>query len=303
MKAIIVNIQRFSLHDGPGIRTLVFFKGCPLNCRWCANPECISPAPQLGFSKLLCNRCGNCFSACPPGAILAGREGLPEIDRERCTVCGRCVEVCPEKALTIYGREVALEELFEEVCRDRSFYRHSGGGVTVSGGEATLQADYVTALFKLCREAGIETAVETCGCVNPVKFRKVLELTDFVLYDLKLLDDRRHRELTGRSNAPILRNARLVVDRGVPVQFRMPLVPGLNDDPENIKATAGFLQRLNADACRSIELIPYHRLGVGKYEAIGREYPLLGLESAGPEEIELARKRFEEQGITCLVSS
>lgn len=274
-----------------------------MNCRWCANPECISPGPQLGFSKLLCNRCGNCFSACLPGAIKAGRDGMPEIDRQRCTNCGQCVHVCPEKALVIYGREIALEELFGEVCRDRSFYRHSGGGITVSGGEATLQADYVIALFKLCREANIATAVETCGYVNTSKFRKVLEYTDFVLYDLKLLDNHRHLELTGRSNALILRNAHTVVDQGVPVQFRMPLIPGLNDDLENIRATSKFLHRINEGADRSIEVIPYHRLGIGKYEAIGREYSLSGLESAGPEEVELARKCFEEQGITCLISS
>jgi pyruvate formate lyase activating enzyme len=303
MNATIVNIQRFSLHDGPGIRTVVFFKGCPLRCRWCANPECISPAPQLGFSKVLCDRCGDCLSACPESAITAGRDGTLRIDRRRCTNCGHCIDVCPRKALAIYGREIALEELFEEVGRDRSFYNHSGGGVTASGGEATLHADYVIALFKLCREAGITTAIETCGHVDPARFQKVLEYTDFVLYDLKMLDSRRHRELTGRSNALILRNATTLVEWGVRAQFRMPLVPGLNDDAENIAATTAFLKKLGQDAARSIELIPYHRLGTGKYEALGRAYSLAGLEAAGHETIDLASKRFEEQGINCLVSS
>jgi pyruvate formate lyase activating enzyme len=303
MKATIVNIQRFSLHDGPGIRTVVFFKGCPLKCQWCANPECIDPSPQLGFSKLLCNKCGRCFPACLLGAITAGENGMPEIDRKRCTNCGQCVNVCPEKALVIYGKEIALEDLFGEISRDRSFYSHSGGGITVSGGEATLQADYVIALFKLCRETNIATALETCGYVNPGKFRKMLEFTDFVLYDLKVLDNQRHLKLTGRSNALILKNARMIFDLGIRVQFRMPLVPGLNDDLENIKATSQFLHRINAGAGRSIELIPYHRLGTGKYEALGRAYSLSELESASLGEIELAQQRFEEQGITCIASS
>ena len=302
MKATIVNIQRFSIHDGPGIRTVVFFKGCPLACLWCDNPECIKPFPQLGFSRILCNRCGNCFPACAEGAIAADKDGIPRINRRRCTNCGQCVSVCPQKALLIYGREMTLDELFEEVCRDRKFFEHSGGGVTVSGGEPIRQADFVRALFEKCREAGISTAVETCGCVDSEDFRKVLEYTDFLFFDLKVLDEPGHRKLTGKSNRLILENARIAAGKGVPMQFRLPLIPGLNDDFDNIRATSEFLTRLTPGHSFSIELMPYHRLGTGKYQALGRKYSLKDLESASPEAVELARQRFEKQGISCLVS-
>jgi pyruvate formate lyase activating enzyme len=303
MHANIVNVQRFSLHDGPGIRTVVFFKGCSLRCRWCANPECISPVPELGFSKALCNQCGNCFSECTKEALEPTKNGMLLLNRGRCTHCGQCVGVCPQKALVIYGKAVTLEELFEEVQRDQIFYNQSDGGITVSGGEPMLQADFVLALFKLCTGAGLTTAVETCGYIKSDLFQRVLEYTDYVLYDLKSLEKQRHLELTGKPNRLILNNARIAAGSGVRVQFRLPLIPGLNDGPENVKMTADFLRQLGKDKPFPIELMPYHRLGIGKYEALGKNYSLMELESAVPAVVEQARQRFEAQGINCLVSS
>jgi pyruvate formate lyase activating enzyme len=198
---------------------------------------------------------------------------------------------------------MTLDELFEEACRDQKFYSHSGGGITVSGGEPTLQADFVRALFQRCREAKISTAVETCGCIDSEELEKVLEYTDFLFFDLKAMDEQRHLKLTGKSNNLILKNARIVAGKGVPVQFRMPLIPGINDDFDNIRAISEFLKGLSTDSPFSIELMPYHRLGTGKYEALGKAYSLKGLESASPEAVALAGQHFEKQGITCLVST
>ncbi|MDO8473483.1 MAG: glycyl-radical enzyme activating protein [Dehalococcoidia bacterium] len=299
MKARVVNIQRFSLHDGPGIRTLVFFKGCPLKCQWCANPECISAGPEIGFSKVLCDKCGECLSACPEKALSLAPDGNPLVDRSRCNACGRCVPACTRDALSVYGKDIPIEELFEELKRDGIFYSGSGGGVTFSGGEPLVYSDQVMELFKLCKKAGISTAVETCGYCDTETFQKVLRLTDFVLYDLKALDDLTHQKLTGKSNALILANARTLVHSGVELQFRLPLVPGLNDIPENIKATSEFILSLGK---KSIELMPYHRLGVGKYEALAKDYTLADLPGSSHEQVETARLRFEETGLKCLVS-
>lgn len=280
----------------------MFFKGCPLRCLWCDNPECVNPLPEVGFSKAACNRCGQCAEVCSQKIIVLDENGLPRIDRSRCTACGDCVAVCLPKALVLYGRDTSLEELFQEIQSDAIFYKGSGGGVTVSGGEPLLQADFVEALFRLCKEANINTAIETCGYISQEILRRVLRLVDFIFYDLKTASAQKHLELTGRNNKLILDNARIVVESRVPVQFRMPLIPGLNDDAGNIKATSQFLRTLSMGKTPSLELMPYHRLGMGKYEALGREYLLKGLDMASAEAVELARQHFKEYGIDCLIS-
>jgi pyruvate formate lyase activating enzyme len=301
MKARIVNIQKFSLHDGPGIRTTVFFKGCPLHCLWCDNPECIRSEPEVGFNRSLCNCCGKCVEACSLRAITLIDGKQPLIDRQRCTACGRCIAACVPQALALYGKEMSLEELFKEVRSDIIFYG-SSGGVTVSGGEALLQADFVESLFKLCKENKITTAMETCGHVSPDIFMRILKLVDYVFLDLKSINEKKHLKLTGKSNRLILDNARTLAASGVRVQFRMPLIPGLNDDLEDIQTISDFLLSLSKNGHFSIEIMPYHRLGTGKYEALDREYSLKHLEMASSEAIKLAKQRFNSCGIDCLIS-
>ena len=298
---VVFNIQRFSLHDGTGIRTIVFLKGCPLRCLWCDNPESMKLTPELGFAEARCTKCGKCGPVCPESAISFDADGLPVIDRQRSTACGDCVAVCFPEALAIYGKSRSVAEVFEEVNRDAIFYEGSNGGVTVSGGEPLWQASFVKALFKMCREAGFSTAFESCGEVDPEALREVLKYTDLALFDLKHLDAEEHRRLTGKRNGRILQNAKIVADSGVPVQFRIPLVPGLTDTVDNIKAIAQFLRGLQGgDAC--IELMPYHALGSGKYTALDRKYPLADLKTSETEYIEATRKLFEESGVRCLVS-
>lgn len=301
MDAIVVNIQGYSIHDGPGIRTTVFLKGCNLACQWCSNPECISLYPEVGLITALCTKCGRCADVCPQKAIAFQTDGLPCINRQRCTACGECVPVCNPKALVVYGREMSVEEVFAEVSRDCMFYQATNGGVTASGGEPLLYPDFVCSLFDECHKAGIHTCLETAGYAPASVLRQVLPSTDYVLYDLKHLDSNAHRRFTGKPNSLVLSNAKLVVESGVEALFRMPLIPGINDSLQNIQETVAFLKGLGSSAHR-IELMPYHRLGESKYKALDMPYPMHGLLPPEASHIESARKAFEECGIQCLVS-
>ena len=301
MSILVTNIQGYSIHDGPGIRTVVFLKGCGLECQWCSNPECISPHPEVGFIKTLCTQCGKCAEVCPEGALVYEAGKLPRIDREKCTGCGACSEVCSYEAIVLYGKQMNVDEVFDAVNRDKIFYQASGGGVTVSGGEALLQPQFVRDLFEQCHRAGIHTCIETSGYAAESAFRQVLPYTDYVLYDLKHLNSEKHRRYTGKPNSLILSNARTVAASGVETLFRMPLIPGINDDMQNIRETADFLQGLGNNALR-IELMPYHRLGKGKYEALDRQYLLPEVRSPEPEHLESIKKIFRDNGIICMVS-
>jgi len=296
---IIFNIQKFSVHDGLGIRTTVFMKGCPLQCRWCSNAESMSSEPELGVIRNSCNNCEKCLKVCPEGAISFDGANVIQFDRKRCTVCGECVTVCSPGALTIYGKQVTVDDVFKEVIRDKAFYEGSNGGVTVSGGEPLRQADFVTALFQRCREAKIGTCLDTCGYAATDKLKEVLAFTDYVLYDIKHMDAECHRQFTGVSNNLILNNAKVVAASGIPMLCRIPLIEGVNDTANNIAETARFVNMLGDD--KAVELLPYHRLGIGKYQTLDKAYPGEAFATPSPEGIESVKQMFEEHGVPCTI--
>jgi pyruvate formate lyase activating enzyme len=301
MPTLVTNIQGYSIHDGPGIRTVVFLKGCGLACHWCSNPECISSRPEIGFFKSLCTNCGKCAGICPKRALIYEENQPPHIDRKRCSGCGTCSSVCYYEALVLYGKEMSVDQVFAAVSRDKMFYQASGGGVTVSGGEVLLQPHFTSGLLDSCRRAGIHTCLETSGYGAESALRQVLPCADLVLFDLKLHDSNQHLRFTGKPNDSILANARIVAASGVEVLFRLPLVPGINDDLQNIQNTAGFLHGLGHEALK-IELMPYHRLGKGKYESLDLVYSLSEIQTPIPEQVESVKRSFENLGIGCSIS-
>ncbi len=262
----VFDIQRFSIHDGPGIRTTVFFKGCSLRCLWCHNPESIPTAPSLSFVPDKCIGCGYCVGACPHGAH-AMADGRHEIDRDRCQVCGLCTRECFAGALELAGRDVTVTEVIEEVLRDKPFYDNSNGGMTLSGGEPLMQMDFALALLREAKTAGLHCAVDTCGYVNDNGIARVAEMTDLFLYDLKETDPKRHIECTGVSNEPILANLRLLHDAGAAVLVRLPIVPGLNDRADHFAAVAQLAKSL--PNLLGFEVKGYHNLGLGKLARFG----------------------------------
>jgi pyruvate formate lyase activating enzyme len=298
--AVITHIQGFSIHDGPGIRTVVFFKGCPLSCHWCANPECLSAEPQIGYIKTLCTECGVCFDVCPQGAIRKD-ESTHRIDYSLCNSCGECVDCCSYGALVRYGESRTVEEVWDAVRRDKMFYDSSGGGITASGGEPLLQAAFVRKLFELCRGESIDTCIETCGFASREALLEVLPVTDHFLFDLKIIDPDLHGRYTGRPNTPIHDNARLLVNQGADILFRQPLIPGVNDTDENMDATAAFLSGLG-NRNPGLELMPYHRMGLSKYTALGMKYRMNETGPAEKEMVESVQRSYLQRGIRCTIS-
>jgi pyruvate formate lyase activating enzyme len=298
--AVITNIQGYSIHDGPGIRTVVFFKGCPLSCKWCANPECISGKPQTGFIEILCKCCGKCIDACPNNAISVV-EDKPRIDYSLCAACGACRDNCSYGALVKYGDLMTVDEVWDAVRRDKMFYDTSNGGVTVSGGEPLFYAPFVRELFDLCRKERIGTCVETCGFVDSDAFLDVMPVTDLFLFDLKHMDPGAHKMYTGHHNDKILKNAAFIIERGADVVFRQPLIPGVNDSPINIEATAAFLKNLGGNAL-SLELMPFHRMGSDKYKALNIEYFMDDLVIMDNKDLEAVKKAYIDHGINCTIS-
>ncbi len=291
--ATIFDVQRFSVHDGPGIRTVVFLKGCGLRCAWCHNPEAVDRAPELAYYQDRClEGCRDCIDICAEDAIVDRREQRVLFDR--CTVCGDCVDVCPADALVRIGREVSPEALLDEVSRDRSFYAASGGGVTLSGGEPFLQATFLRRFLPLARDERLHVAVETSGSCSFDIIEPLLPYIDLVLFDLKLMDAAEHEHFTGSRNEKIHTNLARLVERGAPLVVRMPVVPGINCGEENVAAAARFLDQL---AIRDVQLLPYNHLWEAKLPRLATVRPPLGIRPPQPEFYDDVRALFTRHGV------
>ena len=272
MEGIIFNIQKYSIHDGPGIRTLVFLKGCPLKCKWCSNPESRYPAPQIGYQKSLCVGCGKCLPTCPYGAVRDSPIFGKVVDQGLCTECTKCIEACPGGALKLIGQKRQTGGIVDEVKKDRIFYRRTGGGVTLSGGEPFFQPDFTYQLLRELKENHISTAVETTGYAPFTVIEPCLPFIDLFLYDVKLMDSGLHKKYTGAGNELILENLKKADDAGKRIWVRVPLLAGINDSTDNMDRLLGLIAGLKH--VERLELLPYHTLGVGKYPRFGMEYEL-----------------------------
>ena len=305
-KGRVFNIQRYSIHDGAGIRTLVFLKGCPLRCLWCCNPESQKSGPELGFIASRCvgaSVCGGpCLAACPVAGLHMNGQGKPSVDREACDSCGFCARVCREDALKVVGLEMSVDEVIAEVEKDRPFYRRSAGGMTVGGGEPLAQYRFTAELLEAAQGIYLHTGLETCAHAPWEHFEAVLKHVDLLQVDLKHMDPVRHRELTGQSNELIVGNLRRVLSVKSPqdVIVRIPVIPGCNDSAESIRDMVRFVAGVGF---RQIELIPYHRLGVSKYAQYGMVYPLDGCDAIHQDHIDDLRKIVTDLGLTEMTGS
>jgi len=295
-QALIFDIQRFSLHDGPGIRTVVFFKGCPLRCRWCQNPEGLRPFPELAFYAGRCVEARACAPVCPRGAIVY--DGAGRLRWEACDHCGVCAQACPSGALQVVGRHYTVDELLAQVVRDRVFYEASGGGITASGGEPTLQIEFLVAFLRRCKESGLHTALETCGWTNWEQLASVLPFCDLVLYDVKAIDANLHRQLTGQDNTRILENLRRCAAAGVALIPRVPLIPTLTAQPQNLNDIARFIREVGLTV---VHLLPYHRLGEAKLARLNSPLSPLSLPTLSTREVEERADVFRAMGLTTVV--
>ena len=282
-KGIIFNIQHFSTDDGPGIRTTVFLKGCNLRCPWCHNPESQSGVPEMMFYRQKCIGCGKCIEVCPQ----AGRNCFTEA----CLHCGKCAAVCPAEALVSCGKEMSVAEVLEEVLRDRDLYEISGGGVTLSGGEPVLQTAFLAELLQELKKAGVHTAVETAGCYETERLERILPFVDLLYMDLKCLEEEKHRRVIGASNGPILQNIQVAAQKAKKPVIRIPVIPGFNDG--ELPAMAEYIRNLPGHM--EVELLPYHDMCAGKYEALNRPFLVEGYTVPGAEAMKAYRSWFMEE--------
>lgn len=290
--AVVFDIQRFSLHDGPGIRTTVFFKGCPLSCAWCQNPESQNFRPELIFYKESCIQCFDCRKHCPENAI--SDHSMLRFDPKRCTLCGQCVTQCLTNSLRMIGKKWSAADLLEEIYKDIDFFIDSGGGITLSGGEPLLQANFLFQWLPMVKEKKIHTTLETCGLANWMQIEKLLPWLDIVFYDLKHMNDSIHKEYTGYGNAGILENFSRLSRSKSGLQARMPVIPGINNSVENIQATANFLK---SNHHFSIHLLPYHNLGEAKLKRIYSQQRPMNIAALDSEQLQKTQEMFKKEKI------
>jgi pyruvate formate lyase activating enzyme len=291
-------IQRYSIQDGPGIRTTVFFKGCPLRCAWCSNPESQNLHPEIMVRRQKCEGRGECVTACPRDALELV-EGEVRIDRSLCDLCMDCVEACPTGVLKVTGSEITIEEAVHECCQDEPFYRNSDGGVTLSGGEPLHQPEFALCLLKACKEKSLSTALDTCGYAPWEVLEAILSYTDLVLFDVKHLDPEIHRKGTGVDNLLILENLRKTIDSGIArVWIRIPLIPGYNDSEEHAREVARTVAKWSVE---KVSLLNYHEWGKPKYDFLGMDYPFEGEVSEDQQKSERMRDIIEAEGLSVTI--
>ncbi len=300
-RAIILRISGSAIHDGPGIRTVVALKGCPLRCQWCSTPESQKNGPEIAYYPGKCTGCIRCITLCPENAI--GFSGhIVSVDREHCNNCGLCASVCDPQALVVLGSEMTAYDVAAEVMKDAVFFRLSGGGAVVSGGEPLLNVDFTTELTRLLKEQGVNTGIDTCGYVPWANIEKVLPYTEFFLWDVKVMDREEHKRLTGVYNDLILSNLRRVSQAGTMVYLRYPVIPGLTDSDDNLQAIrdlAKELISLSSPSKVKLHLLPVHHLGMARYESLGRPYPIDWNTYVADEEMNRMKSAVEVSGIEC----
>ncbi|MGN0159402.1 MAG: glycyl-radical enzyme activating protein [Brotaphodocola sp.] len=309
-RGIIFNIQRFTIHDGPGLRTELFLKGCPLHCDWCSNPESWKPQIQVGIYKTKCisrKKCGMCEDGCPDKSMLNFYRGkLVSVDREKCTDCLRCYNECPSDAIKQWGKSMSVEECMEEIRKDIGYYERSGGGVTVSGGEPLVQSDFVAELFRTCKEEGIQTCLESTFYADWEHAENVLKYTDIVISDIKHMNSEIHKQYTGGGNELILENLKKLAAENREIILRIPVIPNVNDDMENIEATADFILNEMGGKIRTLQLLSFMRLGEEKYASLGIPYKMQDVKvnrRVFQRHISQLAEYFNSRGIHCLVGT
>jgi len=292
LHGLIFDIRKFSLHDGPGIRTTVFFKGCPLSCQWCHNPESQSMAQEVMLWETRCIRCGSCITTCALEAITVAPDNRIITDRDVCIVCGSCISACASDARELVGKCMNINEVMSEIERDVIFFEESGGGVTFSGGEPLVQLAFLTELLKRCKTLELHTAVDTSGYSPWKSLDSIRSYTDLFLFDLKLIDDARHRQFTGVPNGLILYNLRALSELGHHIIIRVPIIPGITDDAQNLNSIAEYAASL--PSLDRVDLLPYHESAKGKYERLGREYALSDIRQPSDEHMQEAAHLMEQ---------
>ncbi|MFT4106373.1 MAG: glycyl-radical enzyme activating protein [Lacrimispora sp.] len=296
LTGIVFDIQRFSLHDGPGIRTIVFLKGCPLSCKWCSNPESQHIKPVIMYKQADCIHCGRCITACKIGAISPENKGF--IDRDICSGCGECVNACPSGALVVKGKTMTVQQVVKELKKDATTYRRSGGGITLSGGEPLVQHGFAAELLKACKAQGWNTAIETTGIGTEEAIETVIPYVDTVLLDIKHMDGEQHKKFTGADNESVKKNAPRICQISNTV-IRIPVVPGFNFSAEAIKDIAEYAKTLMG--IRIIHLLPYHSFGENKYGLLGQDYELKDIKPLRSEDLEESKKIVESLGFQCII--